>query len=330
MVLENLEKETKAFIKKLATKKGPPLYKLSVEKARKVLDDLQSGPVEKLSVRIENHLITQGTHKKISIRIVRPADAKESLPVIMYFHGGGWILGNENTHDRLVREIACGANAAVVFVNYTPSPEAKFSKIIEQALGATQYIAAHGKEFNLDSSRFAVVGDSVGGNMASVVTLLAIQGGLKIDYLALFYPVTDANFNTSSYKEFAKGPWLTKEAMKWFWKAYAPNAKDRKKSIVSPLRATLKQLKDFPPTLIITDDDVLRDEGEAFAHKLMQAGVEVTAIRFLGTIHDFMMLNPLRNTPAARAAIALATHHLQEALKSQKRGILEVEGRRVG
>lgn len=314
-----LEKKTQRFIDQLTAKGGPPLYKLSIREARKVLDTLQASPVEKLPVKMDDKLIPGDGKEKISIRIIRPVESVGKLPVVMYFHGGGWILGNKDTHDRLVREIAVGSNCAVVFVNYTPSPEAKFPIAIEQAYAATKYIAEHGKDFNLDSSRLAIFGDSVGGNMAAVVALLAKErGGPKIQTQVLFYPVTDANFNTPSYKELADGPWLTKAAMEWFWNAYEPDLAARKKHTVSPLHASIEQLKHLPPALIVTDDDVLRDEGQAYAFKLMQADVEVTAVHYFGTIHDFAMLNALKDTPAARSAIALATTHLQKVFKEQK------------
>jgi len=312
MKFDYLEETTGKFIEGLIEKNAPPIYTLAPEAARKVLDDLQSGPVKKLPVQIDDHLLTD---KKVSIRIIRPEGSAGKLPVIMYYHGGGWILGNKNTHDRLVRELAVGANAAVVFVNYTPSPEAKFPKPLEEAFDATQYIIEHGKEFNLDPTRLAVVGDSVGGNMAIAMTLLAKERGLKILTQVLFYPVTDANFNSGSYQQFAEGPWLTKAAMEWFWNAYAPNMADRKKPTACPLLASVDALRNLPPALVITDEnDVLRDEGEAYAHKLMQAGVAVTAIRFLGTFHDFALLNDLSETPAARGAIALAIGHLEKFL----------------
>jgi acetyl esterase len=326
-----LEPSTDQFIQTLAAKGGPPIYKLSIEEARKVLDSAQSGPVNKMPAQVEDRTIPArsageaslredktiagGPTGAVSLRIVRPKDIDGPLPVIMYFHGGGWILGNANTHDRLVREIANGAKAAVVFVNYTPSPEAQYPTAIEQAYKATKYVAEHGKEMNLDASRLAVVGDSVGGNMTAAVTLLAKErDGPKISYQVLFYPVTDANFDDASYREFANGPWLTKPAMEWFWNAYAPDAAARKKPTASPLQASVDQLKGLPPALFITDEnDVLRDEGEAYAHKLSQAGVTVTAVRYLGTIHDFVMLDALRDTPAARSAIALANANMQQA-----------------
>ena len=305
------------FIEALEARGGDPIYKLSFADARNFLESLQSQPVKKLDAKIEDLTIPGGPTKEISIRIVRPANyAGGALPVVMYFHGGGWILGSKNTHNRLIREIANGANVAVVFVNYTPSPEAKYPVPIEQAYAATKYISENGKKMNLDSGRLAVVGDSVGGNMATVVALLAKQrNGPRITYQVLFYPVTDANFETASYREFANGPWLTKQAMRWFWDAYAPDPAARKQPTASPLQASLDELSGLPPALVITDEnDVLRDEGEAYADKMMQAGVSVTAVRYLGAIHDFVMLNAIRDTPAARSAIQQANMHLRNAL----------------
>jgi acetyl esterase/lipase len=312
-----LDPKIRKFIEALNAKGGPPIYTLSPADARKVLESLQSQPVKKLDAKIEDLTIPGGPTKEVSLRIVRPANyAGGALPVVMYFHGGGWILGSKNTHDRLIREIANGANVALVFVNYTPSPEAKYPVPIEQAYAATKYVAENGRKMNLDSSRLAVVGDSVGGNMATVVAMLAKQrGGPRITYQVLFYPVTDANFETASYREFADGPWLTKAAMKWFWDAYLPDVAARKNPTASPLQASLDELHGLPPALVITDEnDVLRDEGEAYADKMMQAGVSVTAVRYLGAIHDFVMLNPISDTPAARGAIRQANATLRDAL----------------
>jgi acetyl esterase len=234
----------------------------------------------------------------------------------MFFHGGGWILGGVDTHDRLIHEIAEGTQAAVVFVDYDRSPESQYPVAVEEAYAATQYVAEHGPELGVDAHRLAIAGDSVGGNMVAVVSLLAKERkGPAIRFQVLFYPVTDANFDTASYNEFADGPWLTREAMKWFWNAYQPDEAKRKDPHVSPLQASVDQLKGLPPALIIMDEnDVLRDEGEAYAHKLAQAGVPVTAVRQLGTIHDFVMLNGLSDTPPTRGAIAMANIMLRQAL----------------
>jgi acetyl esterase/lipase len=310
-----LEPTTQAFIDALAAKGSPPLYTLPVADARAFLVALQSGPIAVEPADIEDRVLPVGPTGSVGIRIVRPQGLSEMLPVVMYFHGGGWILGDERTHDRLIRELAVRARAAVVFVKYTPSPEAQFPVPLEQAYAATKYVAEHGEELKLDPSRLAVVGDSVGGNMATEVARMAkARGGPPILHQALFYPVTNANFFTTSYQQFAAGPWLSRPTMQWFFNAYAPRIGDRLNADVSPLQATVEQLRDLPPALIITDEnDVLRAEGEAYAHKLMSAGVRVTAVRYLGTIHDFMMLNALADTPAARSATALAGATLREA-----------------
>lgn len=312
-----LEPATQHFIDTLTAKNAPPIYTLSPPDARNVLAGAQAQPVKKQAAKIEDRVIKAGPTGAIALRIVRPKHAQGTLPVVIYFHSGGWVLGDRNTHDRLVREIANGAQAAVVFVDYDRSPETQYPVPIEQAYAETRYVAEHAEEFQVDASRMAVAGDSVGGNMAAAVTLLAKErGGPKLRAQVLFYPVTNANFDDGSYNEFADGPWLTRAAMKWFWDAYAPNAADREKITASPLRASIDELKGLPPALIITDEnDVLRDEGEAYARKLSQAGVPVTSARYNGTIHDFVMLNALAQTPATRAAIAQANATLKSALK---------------
>jgi len=313
-----IQPKTRAFLEALVAQGGPPIYTLSYRDARAMLDNAQSAArVAKLSADIEDRKVVGGPAGEVSIRIVRPKPRSEGpLPVVMYFHGGGWILGNKDTHDRLVREFADGAHAAVVFVNYTPSPEAHYPTSIEEAYAATRYVAENGASIGLDPSRLAVAGDSFGGNMVAAVTILAKQRGTpKIGHQLMFYPVTDASFDTGTYRQFADGPWLTRNAMKWFWEAYAPDQSRRNEPTASPLRASVDQLRGLPPALLITDEnDVLRDEGEAYAHKLNEAGVQVTAVRYLGTVHDFMLLNGFTEDPAPRAAIAQATAFLREAL----------------
>lgn len=312
-----LEPTTQAFIDALAAQGGEPIYKLPYDKARQVLEDLQSRDVAKLPADVEDRTLPVGPTGSVSVRIYRPQGMEGPLPVVMYFHGGGWVLGSKNTHDRLLRDLVNQTDAAFVFVEYTPSPEAQYPVPIEQAYAATKYVAEHGDELDLDTSRIAVAGDSVGGNMATAVTLLAKErGGPEIVYQALLYPVTDASFDDESYASFAEGPWLTKPAMQWFWDAYAPNPTDRREITASPLRATPDQLRGLPATLLITDEnDVLRDEGEAYARKLIRAGIDVTAERLLATCHDFAMLNPLADTPATQAAIRMTSEKLSEALE---------------
>ena len=305
-----VEPNTQAFLDELAAKGGPQIYELSVEDARGVLGAAQGGKVPKLPAEIEDRTIPGGPKGQVAIRIVRPKGSTGALPVVMYFHGGGWVLGDVETHDRLIREIANGAHAAVVFVDYSRPPEARYPVAIEEAYAATKWVSENGKTINVDCSRLAVAGDSVGGNMAAVVTLLAKQrGGPKIDFQVLFYPVTDADFDTPSYQQFAQGYFLTREAMKWFWDHYAPDVAIRTQSTASPLRATIEQLRGLPPALVINGEcDVLRDEGEAYARKLIQAGVQVTALRYMGTIHDFVMLNVITDTPAAQRHRASERH----------------------
>jgi acetyl esterase len=311
-----LEPTTQGFIDALAAQSGPPIYTLAPGDARNLLAEVQSRPTAKLPARIENRTLPVGPTGSVKVRIVKPEHAGGPLPVVMYFHGGGWVLGDADTHDRLIREIANGAHVAVVFVEYDRSPDAKYPVPVEQAYAATEYVAKHGRELGVEPSRMAVAGDSVGGNMTAAVTLLAKQRhGPALRYQVLFYPVTDADFDDGSYQEFANGPWLTKPAMEWFWNAYAPNVEDRKNVTASPLRATIESLKGLPPALVITDEnDVLRDEGEAYAKKLIEAGVRVTATRYVGTIHDFVMLNALADSPATRAAIRQATDALRYGL----------------
>ncbi len=313
-----LEPAAQALSDALAASDGPPLYTLSPEDARAVLDGAQSGPVTMPPAEIEAHTIPGGPSGTVSITLVRPEWTNGSLPAVVYTHGGGWILGNFGTHERLVRDLANQTGAAFVFVNYPPSPEARYPIAIEQVYATMQWVAQHGAELGLDGTRLAIAGDSVGGNMTAAVALLAMErGGPEIRYQALLYPVTNAAFDTVSYKQFAEGPWLTRKAMQWFWDAYLPDLATRSEATASPLQASLEQLAGLPPALVITDEaDVLRDEGEAYARKLRRAGVDVTSVRYEGVFHDFMMLNALAETNAARAATAQAAQALKAALRT--------------
>jgi acetyl esterase len=312
----NLEPATKKFVDGLAAAGGPPIYTLAPDAARKVLSDAQAVPVKKLPASIEDTTFPVGPTGTTRIRIIRPQGAKGVLPAVILTHGGGWILGDKDTHDRLAREIAVGANAAVFFVDYDRSPEAKYPVALEQSYGTLKHVAEHGAALRVDPKRMAIVGDSVGGNLAAAVTLLAKQRkGPRLVFQVLFYPVTDADFDTASYTDFANGPWLTRPAMEWFWNAYQPDLAARKQSTVAPLRASIEELAGLPDALVIVDEnDVLRDEGEAYARKLAEAGVRVTSARYNGTIHDFVMLNALAETPATRAAIQQANDFLRAAL----------------
>jgi acetyl esterase len=250
------------------------------------------------------------------VRIVRARGAAGQLPIVMWFHGGGWMLGDEVTHDRLIREIACGAEAAVVFVLYDRTPEAKYPVALEQAYAATRFVAEHAAALDLDGARLAVAGDSVGGNLAAVVCLLAKERhGPAICFQLLYCPVTDSSFEEPSYATFADGPFLTRRRMAWYWDHYLPDREARRQPTASPLQASLAQLRGLPRALVIVDEnDVLRDEGEAYAKKLGQAGVRAASTCYTGTIHDFVMLNPLAGTPAVRAAVLEGSRALRDAL----------------
>ncbi len=309
-----LEAEAQAFVE--ATANPPYLFDLGPVEGRKAVDEVQSGEIAMPAVDEEWITVPGGATGGVRARIVRPAGATGTLPVIVYIHGAGWVFGNAHTHDRLVRELAVGANAAVVFPEYDLSPEARYPVAIEQNWKVAQWIVTDGAGKGLDAERIAVAGDSVGGNMAAALTLMAkSRGGVPLVHQVLFYPVTDARFDTSSYHQFATGYFLRRDGMQWFWDQYTTDESERAQITASPLRATLDQLADLPPALVITGEaDVLRDEGEAYANKLRQAGVPVTAVRFQGIIHDFVMLNALRSTQAAQAAITLAVQTLRDAL----------------
>lgn len=298
-----------------ATSTPPFLYELGPQGARKVLDDLQAAPIAKLDIEEKWITIPAGVGDA-QVRLVKPVGASGLLPTILYVHGGGWVLGNAGTHDRLVRELAVGVNAAVAFVEYDRSPEARYPVAIEQAYATAQWITRQGSSEGLDRTRLAVAGDSVGGNMAAVLAILGKQrGDVTFTHQSLYYPVTDAAQDTDSYREFAEGPFLRAKSMAWFWDAYCPDLAKRSEIMASPLRATIDDLRGLPEALVIVDEnDVLRDEGEAYARKLTQAGVRTTSVRYNGIIHDFMMLNPVRETAAATAAIEQAISVLRKAL----------------
>jgi acetyl esterase len=308
-----LEPASQQFVE--ATAKPPFLYELTPTDARAVLDGVQAAPIHKLPVE-DRWITVPAAVGDVRVRIVRPPDASGTLPVILYMHGGGWVLGNAGTHDRLVRELAVGTGAAVVFVEYDRSPEAHYPVAIEQGYATAQWIVREGAADQLDADRMAVAGDSVGGCMTAALALMAAErGDVRFVHQSMYYPVTDAGMDTGSYEQFAEGYFLTAKSMAWFWDAYLPDLERRSEPFASPLRASDEQLAGLPPAFVIVDEaDPLRDEGEAYAARLRSAGVAVTTVRYDGITHDFMMLTPLSATRATRAAVAQAIAVLRDAL----------------
>jgi acetyl esterase/lipase len=308
-----LERASQEFVD--ATSTPPFFWEGTPAEARKVLDDVQAAPIDKLPVD-DRWITVPAEVGDVRVRIVRPPEAAGTLPAILYMHGGGWVLGNAQTHDRLVRELAVGAGAAVVFVEYDRSPEAHYPVAIEQGYATAQWIVREGLSNGLDPDRLAVAGDSVGGGMTAALALMANdRGDVRFVQQSMYYPVTDAGMDTASYEQFAEGYFLFAKGMEWFWDAYLPDVERRSEPYASPLRASEEQLAGLPAAFVIVDEaDVLRDEGEAYAARLRAAGVPVTTVRYDGITHDFMMLNPLSNTCATRAAIAQAISVLREAL----------------
>jgi len=298
-----------------ANSSPPFLFELGPERGRAALDELQSGSISKPEADVTDLTVPGGPHGEVAVRIVKPTGTSGVLPVVLFIHGAGWVFGDTITHDRLIRELAVGVGAAVVFPVYRRSPEVRYPSAIEECYTVAKWVADGGVEHGLDAAHVAVAGDSVGGNIAAVLTLLAKQrSGPAFAAQVLFYPVTDAAFDTASYRQFAEGYHLRRDAMIWFWDQYSTESQ-RAEITASPLRATTEQLTGLPPALVITAEaDVLRDEGEAYADKLRTAGVAVTAQRYPGAIHDFVMVDAMAGSNAAKDATAQAIHFLTTAL----------------
>lgn len=311
-----IEVRTKAFLNALNSGGGKPMEQMTAADARKVLEGAQSSVKVDLSgIDVTEKMITEdGVNVKIFI--VRPSGVTTPLPAFMFFHGGGWVLGDFPTHQRFVRDLVVYSGVAAVFVEYSRSPEVKYPVALNETYAATKWIAAHGAEVNIDGTRLAVVGNSAGGNLTAATALMAKdKKGPELKFQLLFWPVTDANFETVSYNQFATSRFLTKNMMIWFWDNYVPKTQ-RKEIYAAPLQASLQQLKGLPPTLVQTaENDVLRDEGEAYARKLDEAGVPVTLVRIQGMIHDYGLLNPLADVPAVQSALRAAAAELKNALK---------------
>ncbi len=312
--------QVRDFLKVLNSGDGKPMEQLDPADARKVLVDAQNSvAIDYSGIEESERTITQDG-EKVTIHITKPPGAKPDAPVFIFIHGGGWVLGDYPTHRRLVKDLVTESGAVAVFPDYTPSPEAHYPVAINQIYAVTKWVSEHGYEIGVNGKNLAVVGNSVGGNMtASVVLMAKEKNGPAIKLQVLLWPVTDASFDTSSYKELGEGRFLTRNMMIWFWDNYLPDKKARKEIHASPLQASLEQLKGLPPALIqVAENDVLRDEGEAYARKLDEAGVPVTLTRYGGLIHDYGLLNPLAGIPAVKTALLQAAAVIRETLGKEK------------
>ena len=305
------------FLEALNSSGAKPIEQLSPQDARQVLTDAQNSVHVDLSGIETSEKVIDVEGRELKLYIVKPAGAATKLPVFMFFHGGGWVLGDYPTHERLVRDLVVESGAMAVFPEYTRSPEAQYPTAIHQAYAATQWVSEHGGDIGADGRKLAVVGNSVGGNMAAVVSLMAKdKGGPRITFQALLWPVTDANFDTASYRDLSEGYFLTRNMMIWFWDNYTKDAAQRRETYASPLQAPTDSLQGLPPALVQTaHSDVLRDEGEAYARKLNEAGVDVIAVRYNGLIHDWGLLNPIATVPEVRTAITQVATELKKRLK---------------
>ncbi|MFB7778288.1 alpha/beta hydrolase [Streptomyces bauhiniae] len=300
-----------------ATDPHPRIYEVPPEQGRAILADLQSDTsVPRPEVDEEWVDVDAGEWGTVRTRIIRPKGVTGPLPVLIYIHGAGWVFGDDKTHDRLFRELTVGAGAVGVFPVYDRAPEAKYPTQVEQNYAVGQWVLKNGAEHGMDTSTIAVTGESVGGCMSAVFALMnKDRGGIDLKAQCLLYPVADAGFDTPSYAQFAEGYYLTRDGMKWFWDAYTSDPSQRSEKYAAPLQASLEELKGLPPTLVITDEaDVLRDEGEEYANKLREAGNDVTSVRVAGMVHDFLLLDSLRDTRAANIARKIAIDFLGSAL----------------
>jgi len=311
----HLSVKTKEGLKVLNS--GDPVETLSKDEARKVLVDAQAGVKVDLSGIEESEKTIEVDNHSIKLNIVRPEGKKDKLPVFIFIHGGGWILGDYPTHKRLVRDLVVESGAAAVFVNYTPSPEAHYPQAINEIYAATKWVADNADQINVDGRRMAIVGNSVGGNMTIITSLMAKKhNGPEIKLQILMWPVADTDFNTPSYQKYGEQRFLTTSLMKWMFDQYTTDENERKQIYISPLQASLEDLKGLPPTLIqVAENDILRDEGEALGRKLDEAGVDVATIRYNGVIHDFGMLNIYADIPQTRRLINTSAATLKKYLK---------------
>ena len=311
-----IDPQVRSFLGEI-NKDSSPFWELPQPRPQEILTGLQSQTAVDLSgvTTTERTVVQDG--RTVKLYIMKPEQVSAKPGVLLFIHGGVWIVGNFPNHQRLLRDLVVGSGQVGVFVEYSPLPGAKFPTQLEECYAALKWVAEHAGEFGADGGRVAVAGNSVGGNMTAALTLMSKdRNGPKISYQVLLIPATDASVDTESYHEYGTGRFLARAFMKYGWDLYAPDAKTRDNPYVSPLRAGTDELKGLPPALVITaENDPLRDEGEAYARKLKEAGVNVDAVRYNGTIHDFVLLNALRHVPSTEAAIDQINDGLRQHLE---------------
>ena len=312
----NLTVKTKDFLAKVGERK--PISEMSLQAARDAFSEVQELGYEVIDADVCDITITPENGESFNAAMFRPAGNQETLPVILYVHGGGWVVGGKDDYNMFMRKLCKKTNAVIVFPEYCLSPEAKFPVALNQVYETLEYIFEHASDLNVHRDKIAIAGDSAGGNMAAVTAIRALKSnGPKLKMQLLLYPVTDVDMDYHSFEKFEDGPWLTKKAMEWYFEQYLPNEHDKDNFHISPIKASLDALKGLPHTLVITaENDILRDQGEYYAAKLDEAGVEAACVQINGTIHDFLSLNGLAHTAPARIGLKIAAECLKRHLNT--------------
>lgn len=311
----HLDPQVRRFLVEL-NKDSTPFWKLPQPQPQDILTGLQNQTAVDMSGVKTSERTISADGRSVKLYVMTPEHPAAKPGVLLFIHGGVWIAGGYANHQRLLRDLVVGSGQVGVFVEYTPLPQAKFPTQLEESYTALKWVSAHAGELGADGGRIAVAGNSVGGDMAAALTLMAKdRNGPAIRYQVLLIPATDASVDSESYRTYASGRFLPREFMRYGWDLYAPDAATRNNVYVSPKRATPEQLKGLPPALVVTaENDPLRDEGEAYARNLAAAGVDVTAVRYNGTIHDFVLLNALRHVPSTEAALKQVGAGIREHL----------------
>lgn len=312
----HLSSKTKEYLKVLNSSETP-VESLPIESARKVLIDVQVSVKVDLSGIIEEVIDVKLEKYSIRLNIVRPEKKNQINPAFLFIHGGGWVLGDYPTHKRLVRDLVVSSGYTALFVNYTPTPDAKYPVAVNEVYEIAKWIYAHADELKINKDKLAIVGNSVGGNMSIVTSIKSKEEDLSIiKAQVLLWPVADATFDWESYKLYGEQRFLSTSLMKWMFDLYTTNASERKEIYLSPLNGSIDQLKGLPPTLIaVAENDILRDQGEALGVKLDKAGVDVTTVRYNGVIHDWGMLNGYATLPQTIDVIRQASDFLRRHLE---------------